>query len=186
MPHLLSLDLSHSAVDPAGLGALLEAGPAIRELRARGCGLRADALAALGKLEHLEELDLAENMIDSAESLQRSLAPVRRGLKSLAVAGNPFLDSGREAFAQWLTAECPCLRDVDGAAPEIALKQTTDLAELAQFAGSAGGDGAVQDSASCSCLEGNPCAVPYNCKDWPNRFKVAEDRRRELGYQLTR
>lgn len=25
----------------------------------------------------------------------------------------------------------------------------------------------------CSCLYGNPCAVPYNCKDWKNRNEVA-------------
>uniref|UniRef100_A0A0G4GVS3 Uncharacterized protein n=1 Tax=Chromera velia CCMP2878 TaxID=1169474 RepID=A0A0G4GVS3_9ALVE len=30
------------------------------------------------------------------------------------------------------------------------------------------------DGASCSCIEGNPCAQPYNCKDWNNRFEVAK------------
>lgn len=27
---------------------------------------------------------------------------------------------------------------------------------------------------SCSCIEGNPCAVQYNCKDWKNRHEVAK------------
>lgn len=27
---------------------------------------------------------------------------------------------------------------------------------------------------NCSCIEGNPCAEPYNCKDWNNRFAVAK------------
>ena len=27
---------------------------------------------------------------------------------------------------------------------------------------------------SCSCIEGNPCAVPDNCKDWDNRLVVAQ------------
>eukprot|EP00729_Bicosta_minor_P002369 gene2369-32902_t len=38
------------------------------------------------------------------------------------------------------------------------------------------GDGAAlgEDSASCSCIEGNPCAVQYNCKNWNNRFEVAK------------
>jgi hypothetical protein len=31
-----------------------------------------------------------------------------------------------------------------------------------------------EDSASCSCIEGNPCAVAYNCKDWNNRFDIAK------------
>ena len=26
---------------------------------------------------------------------------------------------------------------------------------------------------SCSCIEGNVCAVAYLCRDWPNRFEVA-------------
>jgi len=26
---------------------------------------------------------------------------------------------------------------------------------------------------SCSCIEGNPCMVSYNCLDWNNRFDVA-------------
>eukprot|EP00919_Chromeraceae_sp_WS-2016_P055397 GHVR01131669.1.p1 GENE.GHVR01131669.1~~GHVR01131669.1.p1 ORF type:complete len:202 (+),score=35.41 GHVR01131669.1:83-688(+) len=30
------------------------------------------------------------------------------------------------------------------------------------------------DNASCSCIEGNPCAQPYNCKDWNNRFEIAK------------
>jgi hypothetical protein len=46
-----------------------------------------------------------------------------------------------------------------------------------------GGDGFVktsedanagEDNARCSCIEGNPCAVAYNCKDWANRFDVAK------------
>lgn len=31
-----------------------------------------------------------------------------------------------------------------------------------------------EDKASCSCIEGNPCAVNYNCRDWKNRFEVAK------------
>lgn len=30
-----------------------------------------------------------------------------------------------------------------------------------------------EDSSSCSCLYGNPCASPYNCADWAGRFDVA-------------
>lgn len=31
-----------------------------------------------------------------------------------------------------------------------------------------------EDSSTCSCLYGNPCASAYNCKDWRNRFEVAK------------
>ncbi|KAK3288826.1 hypothetical protein CYMTET_3706 [Cymbomonas tetramitiformis] len=34
--------------------------------------------------------------------------------------------------------------------------------------------GMGEDSANCSCIEGNPCASPYNCKNWANRFEVAK------------
>ena len=34
--------------------------------------------------------------------------------------------------------------------------------------------GMGEDSSSCSCLFGNPCASSYNCKDWQNRFEVAK------------
>ena len=42
-----------------------------------------------------------------------------------------------------------------------------------------GADG--EDSASCSCLEGNPCISQYNCRDWKNREAVAAAARRKKG-----
>ncbi len=32
----------------------------------------------------------------------------------------------------------------------------------------------VEKLESCSCIEGNPCASPYNCQDWKNRYDVAK------------
>mmetsp|Transcript_37156 Transcript_37156/g.44909 ORF Transcript_37156/g.44909 Transcript_37156/m.44909 type:complete len:99 (+) Transcript_37156:2-298(+) len=34
--------------------------------------------------------------------------------------------------------------------------------------------GLGEDAANCSCIEGNPCMSPYNCKNWANRFEVAK------------
>lgn len=31
-----------------------------------------------------------------------------------------------------------------------------------------------EDSASCSCVFGNPCQSAYSCKDWNNRYEVAK------------
>ena len=46
----------------------------------------------------------------------------------------------------------------------------------------AGAGAAAKSGESCSCIEGNPCAVPDNCKDWTNRIavaaKVMEDKKR--------
>ena len=32
----------------------------------------------------------------------------------------------------------------------------------------------TENQESCSCLEGNPCVDRYACKDWENRFEVAQ------------
>ena len=31
-----------------------------------------------------------------------------------------------------------------------------------------------EDSSGCSCIWGNPCAMPHACKDWKNRLEVAK------------
>ena len=31
-----------------------------------------------------------------------------------------------------------------------------------------------EDSSGCSCIWGNPCAMPHACKDWKARFEVAK------------
>jgi len=43
----------------------------------------------------------------------------------------------------------------------------------AEAAKGGAGAGAVKSGESCSCIEGNACAVPDNCKDWDNRLAVA-------------
>ena len=49
-------------------------------------------------------------------------------------------------------------------------------------AAAGGGKEVKKSGESCSCIEGNPCAVPDNCKDWDNRIavaaKVMEDKKR--------
>ena len=47
--------------------------------------------------------------------------------------------------------------------------QTTDNTVSTNDGGAQG-----EDSASCSCIEGNPCAVKCNCKNWNGRFEVAK------------
>lgn len=52
------------------------------------------------------------------------------------------------------------------------IPQTVDKMDSIRKSGNGNLDGT--DGASCSCIEGNPCAVPYNCKDWNNRLEVAK------------
>ena len=40
--------------------------------------------------------------------------------------------------------------------------------------GDAMGGALGEDSASCSCVEGNPCQSSYNCKNWAKRFEIAK------------
>ena len=81
----------------------------------------------------------------------------------------------RLALAQRVCTKLPCLRRLDGAAYSVSMS-------AARSYGSNGGGGGMgmdamamggEDQASCSCVEGNPCVVPYNCKDWGNRVAVA-------------
>ena len=39
-----------------------------------------------------------------------------------------------------------------------------------------GGDNAIlgEDSSGCSCIWGNPCAMPHACKNWAQRFEIAK------------
>ena len=69
--------------------------------------------------------------------------------------------------------------DSEAAAAAVAVAQKTVYKAASSDKGRVlGGDDedAVMglDKASCSCLFGNPCAVPENCKDWHNRFDVAK------------
>ena len=84
-----------------------------------------------------------------------------------------------------LCPKLPCLRVVNGAEYVVGM---TSLTELAASAAGRGADAADveagigiggEDSASCSCSEGNPCVSPYNCKDWVNRAEVARRHREE-------
>ena len=59
--------------------------------------------------------------------------------------------------------------------PEDADKpKTTYKASGGGVKGMRVGDQGDEDRSNCSCIEGNPCAVSYNCKDWNNRFEVAK------------
>ena len=60
-------------------------------------------------------------------------------------------------------------------APVLAPRMGEDGTPIDPLEGVGGGGG--DDHASCSCIEGNPCAVPYNCKDWANRFEIAKKAR---------
>ena len=59
----------------------------------------------------------------------------------------------------------------EGGAKYRALLEARDLEDAL-----GGNDDAAilgEDSSGCSCIFGNPCAMPHACKDWRNRFEIA-------------
>lgn len=68
----------------------------------------------------------------------------------------------------------------------FAVKFGTSQDALAEFLSRSIEDTSIRDGTrleSCSCIEGNPCATPYTCRDWENRFEVAK-RAREENYNI--
>lgn len=197
MPRLLKLHLhNHPALtllDPEAFNAC----PNLRELSLRSCGLitlgkdkaTADAEQAaaakegatprvdnvLSKLMFLETLDVAANHLLSP-SLQ-SLTMLRQ-LQRINLIGNPGLEHPDFSLAMF-PKKLPRLKLIDGVEQRLRVgvtKVNLGAGHLSSLVASSG-----EDSASCSCLEGNPCAVKYNCKNWDRRFEIAKQARLAKG-----
>jgi hypothetical protein len=125
----------------------------------------------------LEYLDLSHNGVRDFEQF-RSLAVCKR-VHTLAIANNPVAKSmARGAYGEAVRKLClklSALKVFNGESYTHGM-QASSFADLQagreanQGVGAGGGD----DAASCSCVEGNPCMVAYNCKDWAHRFEVAK------------
>eukprot|EP00462_Mataza_sp_D1_P022528 CAMPEP_0175142094 /NCGR_PEP_ID=MMETSP0087-20121206/12567_1 /TAXON_ID=136419 /ORGANISM="Unknown Unknown, Strain D1" /LENGTH=283 /DNA_ID=CAMNT_0016425777 /DNA_START=83 /DNA_END=931 /DNA_ORIENTATION=- len=83
------------------------------------------------------------------------------------------LESGKEYFV-WVEEAPEERAKYEAAQAEYMknnpVKNPDDDEDAMLMASNFGGE----DSASCSCIEGNPCMSKYNCKDWNNRFEVAK------------
>ena len=168
----------------------------LRILRLEQCELGSmDASDGGGLIDHmstllntLEELNIGNNDIKMRKTME-DMKKCKR-VKSLCIYGNPCtLKSAAENGN-------PDLTDVD---TEWCLKLAMKFGSLKKFnhyeyshsmktlsnkqfssndndaIGATSGAG--DDSANCSCIEGNPCAVPYNCKNWPKRFEISRKAR---------
>lgn len=87
----------------------------------------------------------------------------------LPESGDPVVFSGLEAGrTYWAIVE-------EDAAEKAAsdARQTKFVAAQAKPKGD--DEGIVREKVeSCSCIEGNPCAQPYGCKDWSGRYALAK------------
>ncbi|GBG32966.1 Malignant fibrous histiocytoma-amplified sequence 1 [Hondaea fermentalgiana] len=181
MKHLVELDISHNALPVLHLDFCAAS---LRVLRAGHCDLDSAALSALKSCAYLEHVDLGSNRLGDPAAIRDAVVCFRKQIRVFRVEGNPIGRIELDELLAWLKQQCPCLSELDGAAQLHTFSRAPGLADLNL---NSEADGImVQDGASCSCIEGNPCAVPYNCKDWENRIEIARRARAELGYQTTK
>ena len=105
-----------------------------------------------------------------------SKAPPSKGFQSATGGGGGGGSSigGKSRGSALVTAELKKLSVEElkeGGAKYRQLLAERDLEDMMS-----GGDDAIlgEDKSSCSCLFGNPCVSPNNCKDWRNRYEVAK------------
>jgi hypothetical protein len=176
-PKLLSLDLSFNPIKGFGTDAF-SVTPLLVDLHLESCGLtsvQCSGTSPLAALKALKSLDLRSNQLGDLAELEQLFRSHLPQLAALDLSVNPCAES--EEYRSWALRyanEHGPLRLLDGQLQhkEIA---TSGVSELQLHVD----DPMVQDSASCSCLEGNPCAVKYNCKDWSRRFDIAKEVRKK-------
>ena len=121
----------------------------------------------------LEHLDLSNNELENFEEVQ-SLICLKRLVK-LTIAGNPVrkLDDYSTSIRQ-VCLKLSTLKEFNGAPyqADMVAAQFTDMVSTADSGVDIRGGG--DDNSSCSCLEGNPCSVSYNCQNWARRYDIAK------------
>ena len=182
---LLALDLSESHVNVADPKSEehLRLMTRLRSLTLRSCGISRLCRQEPGRNEQqtlprcslssrtatLESLDVSNNAILNFQEVG-SLVCLKR-LAKLNIDGNPV--SQLEDHSENVRKVClklSSLKVFNGHSYKHGMlaAQFTDMELSANYAG--GGD----DSSSCSCIEGNPCLVAYNCKNWARRYEIAK------------
>ena len=184
---LLYLDLSYNSfgtLDP--LKSLKDTCPQLRGLeleKTEISSLCTDGVLSpsLSGLQFLSVLNLASNKL--ADPLELYFLEKLSNLVSLSIQRNPFFEKDNakalDCVAK-LKMKLPRLKNLDGENHSIEVRANNSNL-VGESVKRSVVDGLAQDNSSCSCVEGNPCAVRYNCKDWENRFKVARNARLKKG-----
>ena len=148
----------------------------IRELNLQACHISGPMFEGLVHLSTvLEVLDISSNLISNKDEFIE-LQGLRR-ISSLSIQNNPALTSSEKTdflfdWCRKFAMKFGALRSFNGA-PYTHSMHALDMKDVVSGETLGAGD----DSSSCSCIEGNPCAVSYNCKNWANRFEVARQAR---------
>ena len=173
MPFLLVLDMSY--VDLSGADGMLSnicSMSTLIKLSLDGCCLT--EMPSLQRLRNLTFLSLRENEITSFGDASHPVLEAidlreNEGFQSKDGRPGGVLREAQERFPlvklvnnQIVNTNAKVVKygEIEGLRDEFA--RTDTVADE------------NEDRGSCSCIEGEPCAVEYTCKDWANRFKIAE------------
>ena len=143
----------------------------------------------------LEELNIGNNLLMRRHNVE-SLKSCKR-VRSLVVHGNPctlkvtgealppVFDMG-EIDTEWclkLAMKFGGLKMYNNRPYSHSIKSfNSNCFSLTSELGATSGAG--DDAANCSCVEGNPCVVPYNCKNWAKRFEISRRARENKDVQM--
>ena len=207
LPLLLVLDLSYNPIktltdDTKKTFSICKN---LRIVRLEGCELEDDDGSGGTKISLfdyfsllanvMEELNIGNNRLTHRDNLE-SLKSCKR-IKSLVVRGNPCTmkvtgdlltpDKG-DIDTEWclkLAMKFGALKMYNNCKYSHSIKSFNSN----DFSLSSGGElgattGAGDDGANCSCVEGNPCVVPYNCKNWSKRFEISRRARENKEVQM--
>lgn len=174
----------------------------LRSLTLKGCGISKLCRCEPGRNETesvprcslssrtstLEHLDISNNQIIDINEM-KSLICLKRLVK-LNIAGNGNNDgneNGDEEANEYkidhseynenirkICLKLSTLKEFNGHDYKHGMKaaQFTDMIAIKESGVGSGGGG--DDGSSCSCVEGNPCLVSYNCKNWARRYDISK------------
>ncbi len=165
-PKLLRLDLSRNQIHTIHKD-YFKFTPRLRWLRMRQCGIKIEHLESLICLElSLVYVDLGENELRDFNSIKTTLLQLLQ-LEAIDLDRNP-MEIDIETMSLFFKNKKPRVKTLNG----LSLGRADFVVAFKRR----NGDDVLtlSDSASCSCLEGNPCISPYTCKDWLHRHEVAE------------
>ncbi len=166
---LIELDVGHNTISTLSVEEMAPAQMTLRSLNLENCGLTSHISGALGTLMQIRVLDLSSNALNAEEVRE---LPVGR-LEELCidmVEGLPEKLKSASCLKRLNRTEFSHSMNMDSMMAGINLTQ--------------GDDDLTKDSASCSCVEGNPCINKYNCKPWiwHRRFEIARMAREEASF----
>jgi hypothetical protein len=119
----------------------------------------------------LECLDLSFNNIEDFEEIM-TLGCLKR-LVNLNISCNPMENmQNYSECARKLCLKLSTLKSFNGSGYKHGMKTAQFADIVARETGM--GEQAGDDSSSCSCIEGNPCVVSYNCRNWARRYEIAK------------